>query len=167
MDFLAAIDRSDPDGLRDVIERARAREHEVGAPIWGVRARAGEGFLRALEGEPAAGLAGVDSALVHYNWQTEPFRFRWMEWLARYPETRARAMPVLEIAWAGHPVFDVPRLYVLGRTLEAEGDTGGAVRSYQRFVDILSGADEGLLVQARVDSARAAILRLEAVDPGS
>jgi len=167
VEFLTAIDRSDPDGLRDVSERARARELEVGAPIWGVRARTGEGFLRALEGEPAAGLAGVDSALVDYNWQTEPFRFRWMEWLARYPETRARAMPVLEMAWAGHPVFDVPRLYIVGRVLEAEGDMVGALRSYQRFVDILSGADEGLIVQARVDSARAAILRLEAVDPGS
>jgi len=51
--------------------------------------------------------------------------------------------------------------------LEAEGDTRGALRSYRRFVDILSGADERLLVQARVDSARAAIRRLEAVDPGS
>ena len=61
----------------------------------------------------------------------------------------------------------MPRLYVHGRTLEAEGDTRGALRSYRRFVDILSGADERLLVQARVDSARAAIRRLEAVDPGS
>jgi len=166
VEFLAAMDRANRDGLQDVIERAAAREHEVGAPIWGVRARAGEGFLRALDGEPATGLARVDSALVDHNWQTEPFRFRWLEWLARYPETRARAMPILGMEWPGDPVFGVPWLYILGRVLEAEGDRVGALRSYRRFVDILSGADEGLLVQVRVDSARAAILRLEAVDPG-
>ena len=162
VELLAAIDQAKAEGLRDVIERARAREVEVDAPIWGVRARAGEGFLRALEGEPISGLAQVDSALVHFDRQSEPFRFRWLDWLARYPETRSQALPILELSWPGDPMYDIPLLCVRGQASEAEGDTGGAVLSYRRFLEILSGADTGLLVQARVDSARAAMRRLAA-----
>lgn len=162
VDFLAAIDRADAEDLRDVIERARAREVEVDAPIWGVRAQAGDGFLRALDGEPVLGLARVDSALTHFDQQMEPFRFRWLEWLARYPETRTQAWPILDLPWPGDPVYGVPLLFIRAGALEAEGDANGALRSYRLFVEILSNADEGLLVQMRVDSARAAIRRLAA-----
>ncbi len=160
VEFLAAIDGANREDLRDVIERARAREAEVDAPIWGERAKAGEGFLRALDGEPALGLARVDSFLARHSWQTEPFRYRWVEWLARYPETRAQALPIIELSWPGDPVYGVPLLFVRAAALEAEGDAAGALRSYRLFVDILSNADEGLLVQMRMDSARAAIRRL-------
>jgi tetratricopeptide (TPR) repeat protein len=167
VEFLDAIDRANPDGLRDVIARARARELETDAPIWGIRARAGEGFLLSLEGDPVAGLARVDSALQRYSWQTEPFRFRWVDWLTRYPDTRAQARPILELTWPGDPAYVVPGFYLLARMLEADGDTSGASRSYQRFVEIVSSADPGLLLQARVDSARAAMQRLGAADTGS
>ncbi len=167
VDFLTAIDRANPEGLRDVIERARAREAEVDAPIWGVRARGGEGFLRALEGEPVAGLAQVDSALARYDQQTEPFRYRWVEWLAKASETRAQAWPIIELPWPGDPVFGVPLHLVRGRALEAEGDTEGALRNYRRFVAALSNADDGLLVQARLDSVRAVIRRLETAEAGN
>jgi tetratricopeptide (TPR) repeat protein len=160
VEFLAAIDHADPDGLREVIERSQARERETDAPIWGVRARAGEGFLQALEGEPVAGLARVDSALVHFSGQTEPFRFRWVDWLTRYPETRAQARPILEVTWPGEPAYSVPNLYLLGRVLEADGELAAAINNFRRFLEVVADADSGLLLQARVDSARAALLRL-------
>lgn len=162
VEFLAAIDRANREDLRDVIERARAREAEVDAPIWAVRAEAGDGFLRALDGEPALGLAQVDSALVRFNRQTEPFRFRWVEWLARYPETLAQALPIIERPWPGDPAYGVPLLFIRAAALEAEGDANGALQSYRHFVEVLSTADEGLLVHMHVDSARAAIRRLGA-----
>jgi tetratricopeptide (TPR) repeat protein len=161
VDLLDAIDRPSREGLRDVIERSRAREHEVRAPIWGVRAEAGEGFLSAIDGEPVAGLARVDSVLVDFNWQTEPVRFRWAEWLLRYPETRKQALLFVERGWPGDPVYGVPLYFVLGRLYENEGDTEAALRNFRRFIERLSNADEGLPVEARVDSARAAVRRLE------
>jgi hypothetical protein len=160
VEMLAAIDRGEPDGLRDVIDRARARERETDAPIWGTRAAAGEGFLQALQGEPVTGLAQVDSVLVEYSWATEPFRWRWLEWLMRYPETRAQVRPLLEMFWPGEPAFAVPRFYVRGQLHELEGETDAALESYRRFLEIVAGADPGLLLQVRVDSARAAMRRL-------
>ncbi|HSG81358.1 MAG TPA: hypothetical protein VLC48_03835, partial [Gemmatimonadota bacterium] len=162
--MLAAIDRGQPGGLREMIDQARARERETDAPIWGTRAAASEGFLRALEGEPVAGLAQVDSALVEYSWSTEPFRLRWLEWLVRYPETRAQARPLLDVFWPGEPAYVVPRYYVRGRLLEAEGDTAAALQSFGRFLAIVSDADPGLLLQVRVDSARAAMQRLSSAE---
>ncbi len=57
--------------------------------------------------------------------------------------------------------YKVPRLYVLGKTLEAEGDADGALTAWRRFVAILDDADPDLPVRARIDAARAALARLE------
>jgi tetratricopeptide (TPR) repeat protein len=160
VEILAAIDRADPDALRDVIERARARARETDAPIWEVRAQAAEGFLQALEGESVTGLARVDTALVHFSGQTEPFRFRWVDWMTRYPETRAQARQILELIWPGDPSYSVPSFYLLGRVLEAEGESAAAISSLRKFVEAVADADSGLLLQTRVDSARAALRRL-------
>lgn len=90
----------------------------------------------------------------------EPYWFRWLDWMSAYPETRPRALALLNRPWMLDPVYDVPRQYLLARTLEAVGDTAASHRAYQLFVDLLAAAaDPDLLVNARVDSARAALTR--------
>ncbi|HSG82307.1 MAG TPA: hypothetical protein VLC48_08660 [Gemmatimonadota bacterium] len=154
---LAAITAGDPDAVAQLAVVARNRGQQIGAPVWGSVADACEGFLRAWDGEPTAGLADVEAALEDFNRSMEPYWFRWLDWMSAYPETRPRALALLNRPWMLDPVYDVPRQYLLARTLEALGDTAAAHRAYQLFVDLLAAVDPDLLVNARVDSARAAL----------
>jgi TolB-like protein len=158
---LYAIDRGDRVAIRDAARSARDYSERSGAPFWSDVADAGEGFLRALNGEPEAGLAQVEAALGHFNRQSEPFWFRWLDWMSSYPETRADAVPMLQRSWPLDPVYEAPRQYLLGRAAAAEGDAESGRRAYQLFVDLVAGADSRFRVDARVDSARAAIDHLD------
>jgi hypothetical protein len=162
--LLFAIGDADADAIREVIERSRDYGRSVGAPIWEDLARAGEGFIRALDGDPVAGLAEVEDALGFMNTQTEQFWLRWFEWMVRYSETRGRAVSKLARPWPGDVVYDLPRLYVLGRALEAEGDARGAREAYATFAAALADADPGLAVWAKIDSANAAVARLGLIE---
>jgi tetratricopeptide (TPR) repeat protein len=158
--MLAAIDAGDRDALRVLAAQAREQGERIGAPFLGAVADAGEGFLRALNGEPPAGLGDVESALNNFSRQSEPYWFRWLDWMSDYPETRARALAILKRPWGMDPEYDAPRQYLLGRALAAEGESEAARQAYQTFIDLLADADPGLRVWARVDSAVAGIAAL-------
>jgi tetratricopeptide (TPR) repeat protein len=165
--LLAALDRADGEAIRRIAVEAREHGQAVGAPIWETLAHAAGGFVAALDGDAASGLARVEDVLGMNNQQTGPFWFRWAEWLGRYPGTRARGIALLSVPWdaagtywPGSGAYDVPRLFALGRALEADGELAGAREAYGRFVAILAEADPGLLVHEKVDSARAALARL-------
>lgn len=155
--MLAAIDAGDSDAVGRLVPLARQRQQQLGAPFWGVVASVGEGFMRAWAGEPAEGLTDVEIALQHINRQSQPFWFRWLDWMSTYPETRQRALTLLSRPWIIDPEYDVPRQYVLARAERADGDTAAAIRSFALFVDVLADADTGLSIRARLDSARAAL----------
>ena len=56
--------------------------------------------------------------------------------------------------------YEVLRHYELGRSLERIDETTGARRSYDQFLRLLDGADEGLLVEDEMAQARLSLLRL-------
>lgn len=56
--------------------------------------------------------------------------------------------------------YEVLRHYELGRALERINETTGARRAYERFLRLLDGADEGLLVEDEMARAREALTRL-------
>jgi tetratricopeptide (TPR) repeat protein len=159
--MISAVDRADTMAIRETAERARQHGRRVDSRTWDRLAAVGEGFARAAAGEPSAGLSDVEEVLEHFDDQFEPLWFRLFEWMTRYPETRARALAILSRPWVEEPAYEVPRLYVLAKALEAEGDVDGARSAYGRFVAILEDADPGLPLHTRIDSARAALARLE------
>jgi tetratricopeptide (TPR) repeat protein len=159
--MISAVDRADTEAIRETAERARAYGRRVDSRTWGRLAAVGEGFARAAAGEPSAGLRDVEEALERFDDQFEPLWFRMFEWMTRYPETRARALAILSRPWVDEPAYEAPRLYVLARALEAEGDVDGARTAYNRFLAIVENADQGLPLHTKIDSARAALARLE------
>ena len=56
--------------------------------------------------------------------------------------------------------YEVLRHYELARALERIGERAEARESYDRFLRLLEGADEGLLVEDEIERAREAVARL-------
>ncbi len=159
--MIEAIDRADAAAIRTTAEQARVFARQVDSRTWERLAAVGEAFARALDGDLRAGLSEAEEALEYFDQQFQPFWFRLFEWMARYPETRRRAIAILSRPWRDEPAYEVPRLYVLARALEAEGDAEGAGRAYRQYVAILENADRGLPVHVKIDSAKVALARLE------
>jgi tetratricopeptide (TPR) repeat protein len=160
-ELVVRVDRADAPGLRGLLSLPSPVEDvELGAYL----VRAGAGFLRVLEGDTAYGLVELESVLRDRGFRSgltsEAFWFRWLTLAITQPETRARALPILERPWPGDPLYEVPRYYLLAQALERDGQPERAREAYDRFSNALSGADGGLLVQARRNASRSALQRL-------
>lgn len=164
--MLAAIDGADTTAIRQHADLARSLGSQIGKPWLGSVASAGAGFIKVLEGEPGQGLDSVAAAVGHFSNQSEALRFRWLEWMAAYRRTRERSEALLVKPWMGNPAYDIPRVHMLGVISETRGDSAAARAYYDLFVTALEGADPGLRIEVRADSARAALRRLAPAGEG-
>ncbi len=162
-ELFAALDLRDIARTRAAIERLRSTSVQDSAAHARLLRQA-ELFQRVDSAPSTAGLRDLQSTLTEEPFARgapiEPLWFRWLERMAELPTTRAEAIEMLERPWIGEPIYETPRLYILARAVEAEGDLQRARDVYRRFLDALAAADDALLIQAKLYAARAALQRL-------
>lgn len=163
-ELLVALDASDVDAARAVVERLRSGGPADTAELRGRLARAAELIVSAGNEPGAARLDAIQRVL-----EPEPFRagssiealwFRWLEFLAENSSTRGTAIEILDRPWIGEPIYEPPRLYALARALEAEGHVSRARALYRQYLAVMRDADDSLPLQKEIEAARAALERL-------
>lgn len=159
LDLLRALDAGDPAAVEAAARRLEASSAFDEESRSGL-ADAGRGLARAMRGDVEAGLAAAETSLAAVplppGGVVEALWFRWLTTLAEAEETRDRALTLLRRPWRGTPIYDVLRLELLGRTLEAAGARGEAREALSRFAAILSAADPGLPISRRAAAAERA-----------
>ena len=163
--MFAAIDAGDADGAH----RAALTLRDIAPADWTPIVEAGAAFAQALSGDTIAGLAAVQTTLPTRGFAAgsayDALWFRWTDLLSRSPQTRTRALEILNKPWPGAAVFEVQRQFLLGRTLEAAGDEVGARAAYSRFIAAVTDAESSSPIGRRLEIARAAVARMRSGPP--
>jgi TolB-like protein/tetratricopeptide (TPR) repeat protein len=162
--LLSALDSEDPGRARIAGELLRNGGSEQSRVTRAHLAEVAERFAEFDADPSAARIEAIEAALADEPFVPgrfdEPLWFRWLERLAEHSETRRDAIEMLERPWIGEAVYEAPRIYSLARALEAEGEGERARNLYLQFLSAMAAADDGLLIDAKVEAAREALGRL-------
>lgn len=167
--FLDALDAGDARAARARID-AWLRVAAAAADSSGVGSllRAARGLAEMLEGREDAAQR-VERALTADGRPPVEIRaalaLRWLELGLEGEEGRGRAEALAGRPWGLHPAFELERIRVLARALEARGERETAARWYRLYADALAGADPGPAAR-RAEAARDAAQRLAAAPGG-
>jgi hypothetical protein len=125
------------------------------------------GWAKVEAGDTTGGLADLRAGLRTLgewnNFLTGPVRLAWARTLAARPGTREQGIALLRLGFDNDTGLLGQVMYELGRAEELAGRRDRAAEAYGQFIRLWADADPAL--RPKVDSARAALLRVTGEPP--